>query len=162
MPCGATCHAILALSILGCGGGPPPTTTPVGTTLRLEPVSLEPFSLRVSGKVLSVGQDEVTGRYECRYTLTVAASGGAPPNDVGTWAPSEIEFIDALGNRSKIEVSEVEMVDRFGSLEIRSGGPKTTSVRVAENSTPDFSLIFRIRHMVGEQLRSQSVPLACR
>ena len=77
---------------------------------------------------------------------------------MGTWAPSEIEFIDALGDRSKIEVSEVEMVDRFGSQVIRSGAPKTTPVRVVENSTPDFSLIFRIRYMVGEQLRSQSVP----
>ena len=43
------------------------------------------------------------------------------------------------------------MVDRFGSQVIRSGAPKTTPVRVAENSTPDFSLIFRIRYMVGEQ-----------
>ncbi len=121
---------------------------------------LEPFSLQMSATVESVGRNEVTGRYECRYTLTVEASGGVPPNDMAMWAPSEIEFIDALGNRSKIEVSEVDMVDRFGSQVIRSGR-QTTPVRVAEHRTPDFSLIFRIRHMVGEQLRSQTLRLAC-
>ena len=103
------------------------------------------------------GPDELTPR--CRYRLTVVGVGGAP-SDSATWVGSTLEFVDTTGAMQVLPISDLELVDRFGTQVIRSGDT-LTSERFATNQTSNFRTIYRLRYMVESELRSESVFLEC-
>jgi len=129
----------------------------------------ERLTLDVSAKQLRVSEEHESGEHPgdeheartrgCWYRLTAVALGGAK-NDSATWAESSLEFVDTTGTKQAMTITDTEMVDRFGSAVIRTGETLTTD-RFATNPTPNFQILYRIRYLVGSELRSESVSLSC-
>jgi Bacterial Ig-like domain (group 2) len=96
----------------------------------------------------------------CYYRLSAVASGGAP-GDSATWAESQIEFLDADLNQTVDTLGQAAMLDRFGTLVIRSGETWRTRPLLA-TPVQGTRIVNRIRYKVGDELHSEGITINCR
>jgi hypothetical protein len=103
-----------------------------------------PFEVAFSSTVSAVGWNAQTARHECEFTLTAEASGGEA-GDFASWLPGEGEYRWDDGSRQFFALSEVDMLDHWGSDRILTGETKQTN-RIAWSSVA-FRLVYTFRFL---------------
>lgn len=140
---------VLAVAVAAAGCKGTPTEPP------------EPFQLVITYVVTKVGWNEQLQprRYECSYTLTARTSGGVE-GDAATWLDSEWQFRWANGTNQTYSLDLVDVLDHWGSLEIRSGEVQNAR-RVAWSANP-FDLVYTFRFQEPDgRIRSAPVFVTC-
>jgi len=121
-----------------------------------------PLSVEISYRLLppdSVNATASATPGSCVYRLTASVAGGAP-GDSATWAASAIDALDDAGSPVTVEVTATDMLDRFGTLVMRSGDElQSTPLRIAASSAS--GIVNRVRYTVGAETRSVRIPVAC-
>lgn len=117
-----------------------------------------PFDVAIDATRDSYGLNSASGLFECRLTVRAVASGGLP-GSLAAWEDGNVQFRFLDGTVSTLALTQLDMVDLWGSSVIHSGDVQQSS-RLAE-ANADFDLTFTARYSVESELRSSAVFIDC-
>jgi len=100
-------------------------------------------------------------RYECSYDFSATASGGLPGTSA-TWTSGEIDVRLVSGDEFNIQLSAMDLLDRFGTTTITTGEEQSFGRLVWHESEDIVVLFYTIRWNVEGSAFSATTTVDCR